>query len=332
MMMKKSMLTLLLVLVMVGSLFTACGRAAQTGGDSQGDINGEKTTTGTQDKAASETAATDTSAAEASTTIENVTETTAETTQETAAMSETTVSSESTAETIAATDSGNGTQSVSNDLLQKDMEAVDSYRRKVFYISTPPKEAGSPIDVTTESAYVKEPFAVSYMNESKAFGSYIEQIIIGDTIWERSTKDGEWKSSTPDPVTKPSFQYSTRPMHYPIDFEKLSLAQAGNEQVNGFDCVKFDVSGSYQGEFTLYEGTEYEAVQQISLSCKGSIWVAFDPVLGQILIRERITVNRDTVDPKNLDQDGNVQHSLAEDVIEDDVTDINAVVIKAPVG
>jgi hypothetical protein len=120
-------------------------------------------------------------------------------------------------------------------------------------------------------------------------------------------------------------------MHYPIDFEKLSLAQAGNEQVNGFDCVKFDVSGSYQGEFILYGGTEYEAVQQISLSCKGSIWISFDPVLGQILISERITVNRDTVDPKNLDQDGNVQHSFAEDVIEDDILDINTVVIKAPV-
>lgn len=331
--MKKSILTLLFVLVMAGSLFTACGRAAQSGSSDQGNTESEKATTAVLVTAAGETTAAETSTTEASTAADsgNSTDASIETMQETTATSETTVSSESAAETSAVTDSGNATESVSNDLLQKDMEAVDSYRRRVFYISTPPKEAGSPIDVTTESAYVKDPFAVSYKNESKAFGSYTEQIIIGDTIWERSSKDGEWKSSTPDPVTKPSFQYSTRPMHYPIDFEKLSLAQAGNEQVNGFDCVKFDVSGSYQGEFTLYEGTEYEAVQQISLSCKGSIWISFDPVLGQILIRERITVNRDTVDPKNLDQDGNVQHSFAEDVIEDDLLDINTVVIKAPV-
>ena len=324
----KCILTFLFVLVMTVSLLAACGRTSQTGSDAQVGTNGENATTAAVTSTGSEASTAAATTTEASTAAATATEASTAA----ATMTEASTAAATTAETSAVSVSGNGAAAVSDNLLQKDMEAVDSYRRKVFYISTPPKEAGSPIDVTAVSAYVRNPVAISYTNESKAFGSYIEQIIIADKMWERSAKDGAWTTSTPDPATKPSFQYSTRPMHYPIRFEKLSLSKAGNEQVNGFDCVRYDVSGSYQDEFTLYAGTENESKQQISLSCKGSIWVSFDPVLGQILIRERITVNRDTSDPKNLDQDGKVQHSLAEDVIEDDILDINTVTIKAPVG
>ncbi len=163
---KKSIPRLLFVLAIVVLLFTACGRTAQPGRDAQVSGSGAGATTEALGSSGSEKATPASSPAETS------------------------APAVSPAEASVVSNSNDNAVAVSEDLLQKDMEAADSYRRGVFYISTPPKEAGSPIDVTAESAYVKNPVAISYMNESKAFGSYLEQIIMGNTIWERSAKTG----------------------------------------------------------------------------------------------------------------------------------------------
>jgi hypothetical protein len=114
---------------------------------------------------------------------------------------------------------------------------------------------------------------------------------------------------------------------YPINYEKLTLAPAGNEQVNGVNCIKYSVSGSYQDEFSFKTSPQKFP---ITLSASGNIWIADDPVIKQVIISQRITVKTDIVNTQIKDKQGSMLHIISEDIIEDDILDINSATIQSP--
>lgn len=214
--------------------------------------------------------------------------------------------------------------SFSNDLLKQNIEKLNSYRRKINTVTTDAatgKQGGS----RKEFAYVRNPLSRYFKLEFPVTGSYTEEIIIGDKLWNRSRPDQEWTAwdsyETDKPVT---FKYDVSTQPYPIDYQKLTFAKAGTEKVNGVNCIKYTVAGSYKDEFSFDVSPQKYPIE---VTASGAIWIADDAVIKQAIIRQRITVNADITVGRD-----NASHIVSKDVIEDDVTDVNSTVIKPPGG
>lgn len=231
-------------------------------------------------------------------------------------------------------DSGNsgsaqGTQAntnFSNDILKQNMEKLDSYRRKVKTVTT---ATGTATGEKSESvkgfvsdkefAYVRNPVSRHTKLDFPGSGSYNEEIIIGDKLWDRTSKDGKWTAwdsyETEKPVT---LKYDVSTQYYPIDYQKLAFVKSGTEKVNGVNCIKYTVSGTYTDVFS----DDFSSETPIKLTASGNIWIADDPAIKLVIIRQRITVDADIT--------ADTTHIITKDVIEDDVTDINSTVIQPP--
>lgn len=211
----------------------------------------------------------------------------------------------------------------SNEALKENMEKLDSYRRITRTVTTSP-ESKDKWESIKEFAYIRNPvsrYFKLYFPDSG--GSYQEETIIGSKMWDRSGKDEvwtEWNEWYYDPPV--SFKYDIDTQPYPIDYGKLKYAEAGTERINGVNCIKYTVSGTYSDELT-FEGSPEKF--PITLSASGTIWIADDPAIKTAIIRQRITVNTDITISKEK-----AEHSVSEDVIEDDVMDINSVKISPP--
>jgi hypothetical protein len=213
---------------------------------------------------------------------------------------------------------------ITNDLLQQNMEAVQSYHRKIRIVST---ENGQPWEKYSEIAYVKEPFLEYILLDYPQQSTRNETLIIGDIYYDRMN-DEKWNKALPGnwfTARPPEFRYELSIQYYPIDYGKLTLQASGNENVNGMDCTKYVVSGGYEDEYT-----DRDIKYKIKLSGTGEIWISNDAVIKQVLIRQRLKLNADIQTVELKDKDGNLLHAVYEDVIEDDVYDINNTVIQPP--
>jgi hypothetical protein len=218
-------------------------------------------------------------------------------------------------------------EKITSSILQQNMEAVNSYRRKTKTVTTC---EGKQSEKKEEYAYVKNPFSSYIMLDFVTSGSYNEEIIVSDTMWSRMKKDIKWDKALPgqwfaDPPR--TFKFSLSTQMYPINYEKLTLTPSGNEQVNGVNCIKYNVSGSYQDEFSFKTSPQKFP---ITLSASGDIWIAADPAVNQVIISQRITVKTDIVNTEIKDKQGSPLHIAMEDEIEDDILDINSTTIQAP--
>lgn len=209
----------------------------------------------------------------------------------------------------------------SNEILIQSIEKLDSYRRiiRTVVAATATTKKWESIK---EFAYIRNPIS-RYMKLDfpDSGSSFTEEIIIGSKMWSRMTKDEawtEWNEWYYDPPVSFKYDISTQP--YPIDYGKLTYTNAGSEKVNGVNCIKYIVSGSYKDEFTFENSPEKFP---ITLSASGTIWIADDLAIKTAIIRQRITVITDITAGKD-----SVAHS--EEAIEDDVMDVNSTVISLP--
>lgn len=209
---------------------------------------------------------------------------------------------------------------LSNAVLAQNIEKLNSYRRIIRTIITSPESEGK-WESIKEFAYIKNPLSRYFrLYFPDSGGSYAEETIIGDKLWEKSSKDGDWTLDTEwyyDPPVSFKYDISTQP--YTIDYSKLKYSKTGTEKVNGINCIKYTVSGEYSDELT-YKGSSPK--YPITLAVSGTVWIADDSAIKTALIRQRITVKTDITIGK--------EHSASEDIIEDDIMDVNATVISPP--
>ena len=214
------------------------------------------------------------------------------------------------------TQNTNVSTSFSNDVLIQNMENLNSYRRKINTVTTY-VTSETPWESTKEFAYIQNPLSRYFKLEFPTSGSYVEEIIIGDKLWDRTSPTEGWAAYESYELEIPlalKYDISTQP--YPIDYGKLTFVESGAEKVNGVNCIKYTVSGTYKDEFSHITSDKYP----IELTASGTIWIADDTAIKQAIIRQRITVNTDIYET----------HSISQDVIEDDVMDINSTVIQPP--
>lgn len=143
---------------------------------------------------------------------------------------------------------------ITNDLLQKNMEAVGSYRRKIRTIQSYLSE--EKFEKYYEVAYIKNPLSKHAISEPPGDSVYDKEIIIENTLWNRMDKSGKWNKFLPenwasDPPT--AFKYDLSMLYYPIDYGKLSFQPVGNEEVNVVVCSKYDVTGNYDDVFSRHQ-------------------------------------------------------------------------------
>ena len=209
-----------------------------------------------------------------------------------------------------------------NEILEQNIEKLDSYRRIIRTI-TPATATTSKWETIKEFAYIKNPVSRYMKLDFPDSGSYHEEIIIGGIMWNRISKDEAWTEWNEWYAEKPAileYDLSTQP--YPINYGKLTYTKAGTENINGINCIKYTVSGTYSEEFTdERSGDKYP----ITLSASGTIWIADDAAIKTAIIRQRIKVNTDII--YGVEK---AIHAVSEDVIEDDVMDINSVKIAPP--
>ncbi len=124
----------------------------------------------------------------------------------------------------------------------------------------------------------------------------------------------------------PEFRYELSNQYFPIDYGKLTLTPSGNEKVNGVDCIKYTLSGEYDDEYT----DNLDILFRITLSGSGEVWISSDPVIKEVIIRQRVTLNADMQTVEYKDNEGNLLHSNQQVVLEDDVTGINNTAIQPP--
>ena len=210
-----------------------------------------------------------------------------------------------------------------NEALEQNIERLDSYRRIIRTI-TPATATASKWETIKEFAYIKNPVS-RYMKLDfpDSGSSYLEEIIIGGIMWNRDSKDGVWTEWNEWYADKPTaFEYDLSTQSYPINYGKLTYTEAGTENINGINCIKYTVSGTYSEEFTdERSGSKYP----ITLSASGTIWIADDAAIKTAIIRQRIKLNTDII--YDVEK---AMHAVSEDVIEDDVMDINSVKIEPP--
>ena len=207
--------------------------------------------------------------------------------------------------------------------LEQNIKKLDSYRRIIRTI-TPATATRPKWETIKEFAYIKNPVS-RYMKLDfpDSGSSYLEEIIIGGIMWNKESKDGAWTEWNEWYADKPTtFEYDLSTQSYPINYGKLTYTEAGTENMNGINCIKYTVSGTYSEEFTdERSGDKYP----ITLSASGTIWIADDAAIKTAIIRQRIKVNTDiTISAEKA------IHAVSEDVIEDDVMDINSVKIEPP--
>ena len=220
------------------------------------------------------------------------------------------------------TQNTNVSTSFSNDVLIQNMENLNSYRRKINTVTT--DESGIPWESTKEFAYIKNPLSRHTRLDFPTSGSYNEEIIIGDKLWDKIRFDGEWSAYESYELEIPlALKYDISTQKYPIDYGKLTFVEAGSEKVNGVNCIKYTVSGTYKDEFSYNISPDDK--YPIELTAAGTIWIADDTAVKQVIIRQHITINTDIT--YVLDK---VTHYVSKDVIEDDVMDINSTVIQPP--
>lgn len=213
---------------------------------------------------------------------------------------------------------------ITNDLLVKNMMAVDSYYRKIFTSAT---EDGQKWEEYNELAYAKNPFTEYILLDFPTVSTTNETLIIGDIYWSRMN-DEKWTKSLPGnwfTERPPEFRYEISTQHFPIDYGKLTLKPVGTEKVNGLDCVKYDVSGTYDDEYT-----DMDIKFHITLSGSGNVWISADPGIREVIISQRVKLNADIKTVEYTDPDGNLLHTVQELEIKDDVTGINSTVIQPP--
>jgi hypothetical protein len=217
---------------------------------------------------------------------------------------------------------------ITNDLLEKNMMAADSYRRKT---KTTTKIEGQPDFVEIgECAYIKNPLSAYNLLDFVSAGSYTEELIINGTMWSRAKKDDKWDKCEPGQWFKDpplAFKYKLSVLHFPISYEKLKYEKVGNENVNGLNCIKYTVSGTYNDEITFELSKDKFG---ITLSATGTIWIAEDPTIKQVIVRQRITVDSDIINKTLSAGKGNPNHVISKDIIEDDVIDLNSAEIQPP--
>ncbi len=209
----------------------------------------------------------------------------------------------------------------SNDVLTQSILNLDSYSRRIRHVTDPD---GSPWEAIKEFAYVKNPVARHIKLDFPTAGSYSEDIIIVDKLWDRMSPTEEWAAYDSgnfflsEPVM---LKYDLSIPYYTVDYGKLTYVKVGTENVNGVNCIKYTVSGSYKDIYT----DDYDYTYNISLSASGSIWIADDPIIKQAIIRQRITFDADITSVTDIRV-----HNIYKDVIEDDITNINSTVILPP--
>lgn len=213
--------------------------------------------------------------------------------------------------------------SFSSDTLKQIMEKQNSYRRTIRTVSTYVGYSDK-YETIKEFAYVRSPLSTYTILDFPGQGSYNGEIIIGEKLWSKISKDDKWTGYDSYESEFPlAFRYDVSTQAYPIEYQKLAFTKVGTEKVNDVNCIKYTVSGTYTSTFapsSYYPEDKYP----IKLTASGSIWVADDTALKQVMIRQRITIDTDiTYDNKPL---------ITKDVIEDDVTGINSTVIKPPVN
>lgn len=214
---------------------------------------------------------------------------------------------------------------ISNEQLVNNMLALDSYYRSIRSITT--GADGGTWEDYKEFAYAKNPFTEYILLDFVTDGTTNETLILGDIHYGRMN-DEKWTKSLPGDwyTERPQeFRYELSTQHFPIDYGKLTLTPSGTENVNGVDCTKYELSGGYDDEYT-----DNDVKYRITLSGSGNVWISKDPVIKEVLIRQRITLNVDMQTVELKDKEGNPYRSNPQVSIEDDVTGINSTVMQPP--
>ncbi len=214
---------------------------------------------------------------------------------------------------------------ITNDLLVQNMMALNSYYRSILSITSEPGQ--EPWEEYDEFAYVKDPFAEYTLLDFRSASTTSEDIILGDIYYSRMN-DEKWTKSLPGnwyTERTPEYRYELSTQHFPIDYGKLTFTPVGNEKVNGVDCVKYALSGKYDDEY-IDMNTKF----RITLSGTGHVWISADPVIKEVIIRQRVTFDVDMQTVELKDEQGNPLRSSPQVVIEDDITMINSTVIQPP--
>lgn len=218
------------------------------------------------------------------------------------------------------TSDSQGSPALSNTVLKENIEKLNSYRRIVRTV-TATAGINSKGESIKEFAYIRNPLSRYIKLDYPDRGSFSEETIINGKCWDRMSKDEKWTEWQEWQSEKPlTFTYDLSTQLYPIDYGKLKYTQAGTEKINGINCIKYDVSGTYSDEFTFEYSTQK---YPITLSASGTIWIADDRAIMTAIIRQRITVITDITTGTDR-----IVHT--EDTIEDDVFDVNSAVISAP--
>lgn len=204
------------------------------------------------------------------------------------------------------------------------MLALDSYYRSIRSVTS---GADGNWEEYNEFAYVKEPYTEYILLDFPTDGTTNETLILGDIYYSRMNDEkwtkalpGNWYTESPQ-----EFKYELSTQHFPIDYGKLTLTPSGTENVNGVDCIKYDLSGGYDDEYT-----DMNVKFHITLSGSGNIWISKDPVIKEVIICQRITLNADMQTVELKDKQGNLLRSNPQVMIEDDITGINSTVIQPP--
>jgi hypothetical protein len=304
-------------------LLSACGRMSATDAASLGSSSADAAATSISDTPTASPEPTS-STADVTEAAESSAAATSESSAEETSSASTEQSTVSTAETSAGADSTEASSGTgfTNDLLAREMNAVNSYGR--ISKTTGTSEGVDPFVTIYSYSTVRSPYADHYSLEFPPSSTYAEDMVIGDTMYTRMEKKGAWEKYGPGewqrekPLT---FSYDLQAAKYDIDYQKLVYVNAGNETVNGMECIHYQVSGTFDGEYEPNPGMEKYPV---TMTVSGDIWIADINAAGPALIRQRLLLKSDVTGT-----DGS--HMKEETSLEDDTLDINSTVIEAPI-
>lgn len=309
--------------IIVFLLFSACGRMSATDAASLGSSSADAAATSISDTPTASPEPTS-STADVTETAESSAAATSESSTEETSSASTEQSTVSTAETSAGTDSTEASSGTgfTNDSLANEMNAVESYRR--ISKTTGISEGSDPFVMIYTYSTVRKPYADHYSLEFPPSTTYSEDMVIGDTMYTRMEKEGKWEKYGPGEWQreKPlAFSYGLQAAKYDIDYQKLDYVNAGNETVNGMECIHYQVSGTFDGEYEPNPGMEKYPV---TMTVSGDVWIADINATGPALIRQRLLLKSDVTG-------SNDNHMKEETSLEDDTLDINSTVIEAPI-
>lgn len=215
-----------------------------------------------------------------------------------------------------------GTTAFTNSLLIAGMNKTNSFTRTSKVTTTSP--GYEPDVVIYGFANVRSPLSDQYILDLVSASVYNEDITIKDTYYNRTEKNGNWDTYGPGDWQSEiplAFKYDLKVIEYPITYDKLTFTKVGPEKVNGVDCIRYKLSGSYKDTYTPDPSAPKTP---ITVTVSGEVWVADGSVIAPALIRQRILVKVDEtlVDGTHLQQDK---------ALEDDLTNINSTKINPPV-